>query len=132
MLKNLDKKVKEIIKGVLTEYAPIVVNESNSKVNHPTWTSEVIASSGTEVTEDTLKVYYDSEYAAFITFGMGAHARAYLNGKPQDLKDLAILFKGATDGFLPASPFFFETMLKYQEVISKEIDKRIQNYFNSL
>lgn len=132
MLKNLDKKVKEIIKGVFIEYAPIVINESNSKVNHPEWRDEIISSSGTEVTESSLKAYYDSDYAAFVTFGMGAHARAYLNGKPQDLKDLAILFKGATDGYLPSSPFFYETMLKYQEEITKEIDKRLQSYFNSL
>mgnify|MGYP003365121732 CR=1 FL=1 len=126
----LQDDIKNIVQDVLTEYAPIIMQESNSKVTQ--WKNEIVSSSGYSVEDSMIKTWYDSEFASYLTFGTGRFASAYLSDKPKDIKEEAQKFYVNGQGRQPAQPFYYETLLKYQEEISKVIDSRIQDYFNRL
>lgn len=77
-------------------------------------------------------IYSDEVIAAYIEFGTGNYAREYLNGRPQEMVDEAIKFYVNGQGTMPAQPYIFPAYYKYKEGLTKEIDKRIQKYFDSL
>ena len=129
----LAKEFKKIVNSVLREYAPKIMQEANSLVNSgDSVVDGIIRSSSSYTIEDgVIHIWYDTELAAYEEFSTGRFSAQYLANKPQEMKDEAWKFyingKGQTQG----TPFFFPTAFKMIEEINKEIDKRLQSYFDS-
>ena len=75
-------------------------------------------------------IWTDNEIAAYIEFGTGNHAKAYLAGKPKEMVDEAIKFFVSGKGDMPAKPYFFPALYRWQGELEKELDARIQEYFD--
>lgn len=123
-IKGLDKKISEVIKSTLLEYATLIFREAMSNLGNSTIASTFhleVSESGYRVT-----IYTDNEIAAYIEFGTGEFALNYLNGQPDEVKDEAIKFFVNGEGKMPAKPYLFPVYYKYKEEIGIEINKRVQ------
>lgn len=78
-------------------------------------------------------IYTDTKMAAYIEFGTGAFAAQYLSsqGTPEMIAD-ALQFFETGRGTMPERPYLFPVYNRLKPEIVKNIDRGIQNYFNSL
>ena len=138
MLKNLDKKVKEIIINTTHEYGQLIFNEALSKI--PSEYAFIKNDADIVLNEYGFLIYFDGEWSFFVEMGTGTNvtvtngisAAEWLAGKPQWYRDEAMKAYKNGQGTIPASPYLFPTFMKYYDLLPKEIDKRLQSYFNSL
>ena len=111
LLDNIDVEVDKIVKEVLLLSANEILQDALSRL--PSGSGNVRSSFAIEVDDDGWKciIYSDEEVAAYIEFGTGDFAKAYLAGKPREIVDEAIKFY--IDGSLkmPSQPYLFHAYL---------------------
>lgn len=128
-LKGLDKRIEDVIKKTILEYARLIYNEAMSKAG-----SEVAATYSFEVLENGYRAYMytDDEMAAYIEFHTGDIAKAYLAGQPQEVREEAIEFFKTGRGTLVGNPYLFPAYYRYKEKIVPAINAAIQKMFDKL
>lgn len=131
MLDNIGIEVDKIVKEVLLLSANEILQDALSRL--PSGSGNVRASFAIEVDDDGWKciIYSDEEVAAYIEFGTGDFAKAYLAGKPQEVVDEAIKFYIDGSGKMPAQPYLFPAYLARRDKIVELIDKRVNEYLKS-
>lgn len=76
----------------------------------------------TSVSELSVEIGVTVWYAAYIEFGTGDYAAAYLTSQPGEIKEYAMQFYVNGKGTMPARPFFFPAVYKnYNELVKKLI-----------
>lgn len=121
-------KVEGIIQGVLERYARMIYAEAMSSLKSP----QVRSSFRLEIGELRAEIWSDDVLAAYIEFGTGPFAAAYLGGKPTEMTEEAIKFYVNGQGNLPASPYLFPAFYKYRDEMVRQMDREVQKYFDSL
>lgn len=126
-LKGIDKKIDQIVKVTLSQYANLIFNEAMSKA--PEGISNTFR---LKFEDDGLKIsiYSDNVLAAYYEFGTGEFARNYLSGKPTEMIEDAIQFFVNGRGTLPAQPYLYPTYYKYKDEVVATIDANIQKLFD--
>src|SRR6185503_3890096 len=84
LLSNAEKDIESIIKETLLVSANEILQDAMSRL--PVGSGNVRASFAIQVTDNgyTVTIFSDEEVAAYIEFGTGDFAKAYLAGKPQE------------------------------------------------
>lgn len=131
ILTKAEKDVDSIIKEVLLNSANSILQDALSRL--PADSGAIRSSFAIEVTDSGYKVtiFSNEEVAAYIEFGTGDFAKAYLAGKPKEIVDEAIKFYVNGKGKMPAQPYLFPAYLARRDGILELIDKRINEYFKS-
>lgn len=123
------KKIEDIISNTIHEFGDKIFKETLAGLSG----AESIKSTfNYEKEKNRAYIYTDNDMAAYIEFGTGKFAEKYLANKPKEMVDEAMKFFINGEGTMPARPYLFKAFNKYKERLPKEIDKRIQKYFNSL
>jgi hypothetical protein len=65
------------------------------------------------------------ELSAYVEFGTGQNAEAFLAGKPEEQVAEAKKFFVNGEGTLGAHPFFFPAIYQHREEITEEIEKQL-------
>lgn len=128
-LKGLDKKIDQIIRVTLSQYANRIFSEAMSNAPASIRSTFRLRSSDDGM---TIEIFSDSELAAYIEYGTGKFASLYLMGKPQEMIDNAMEFFINGLGMLAAKPYLWPAYYKYKDDILPEIEQKIQNLFNRL
>lgn len=131
LLSAIEVKVDSIVKEVLLRSANEILQDALSRL--PAESSNVRSSFAVEVTENGYKctIFSDTEVAAYIEFGTGDFAKAYLAGKPDELVKEAMKFYVNGKGTMPAKPYLFPAFLARRDKIIELIDTRINDYLKS-
>lgn len=131
LLDKIDIEVDKIIKETLLFSANEILQDALSRL--PVGSGNVKASFKVEVTDNgyVCTIFSDEEVAAYIEFGTGDYAKAYLAGKPQEIVDEAIKFFVNGKGKMPAQPYLFPTYLARRDKIVEVIDNKINEYLKS-
>ena len=106
----------------------MVYGEAMSSLKSP----QVRSSFRLEIGELRAEIWSDDVLAAYIEFGTGPFAAAYLGGKPNEMTEEAIKFYVNGQGNLPASPYLFPAFYKYRDEMARQMDREVQKYFDSL
>ncbi|MEI2271826.1 hypothetical protein OHD16_06695 [Sphingobacterium sp. ML3W] len=77
-------------------------------------------------------IWTNNVHAAYLEFGTGGYAAAYLSDKPEEMKKEAAEFYINGNGFTYAEPYLFPAYYKVKDEIPKEIDRRVQKLFDSI
>ena len=129
-LRSIPQRIEQIARDVIREYAERIYSEAISGIKGGRLRGSVrlvFSENGMRATIET-----DEVILAYIEFGTGDYASAYLSGKPQEMVDEAIKFYVSGKGTMPASPWLFPVYYKYKDEIPKEFDRRVQEFFNTL
>jgi len=131
LLSNAEKDIESIIKETLLVSANEILQDAMSRL--PVGSGNVKASFAIQVTDSgyTVTIFSDEEVAAYIEFGTGDFAKAYLAGKPQEMVDEAIKFYINGKGKMPAKPYLFPAYLARRDRILELIDEKINAYLKS-
>lgn len=137
--RDIDKAVKAIV-DKNSEYRQSLKNaldiaslniESDAKINArnnmPNTRGSIMRgiqrrSGPTDLTADVVST---SRISAYIEFGTGAFARAYLTGKPEWMRRYAWQFKRPRDGYSPARPFLFPAWEKERPRLIERIKRAL-------
>lgn len=131
-LRSLDRDVDDVIKSTLLEYMQKILNEA--KANLPSGASSVANSYHLTVSDSgyQVNIWTENEIAAYIEFGTGDYAEAYLRTQEDEVLEEAIKFYVTGEGNMPARPYLFPAYDKYKFEIPIEINKRIQKLLNNV
>lgn len=127
-MSDLPTRIEKVVKDTLLEYTKKIFDEAMSKVPGS------IASTYTlEVSENGLRIviWTEEEMAAYLEFGTGGFAAELLSGKPQEMREDAMLFYVNGEGTMPAQPYLFPAFYKYRDEIVRVMDARIQKLVNA-
>lgn len=127
-LSDLPTKIEKVVKDTLMEYAKKIFDEAMAKVPGS------IASTYTlEVSENGLRIiiWTEDEMSAYLEFGTGGFAAELLSGKPQEMREDAMLFYVNGKGTLPAQPYLFPAFYKYRDEIVRVMGARIRKLVNA-
>lgn len=126
VLSRVDSDVETIIKAVMLEYMQKIFNEALS--NLPSSASSIRESYKLEVSEGGFRItiYTDNDFAAYIEFGTGEFAKAYLAGEPQEVTEEAIKFYINGEGKMPERPYLFPAYYKYKDEMIEAMNRKIQ------
>ena len=131
---RLGKGIEKVISDTVMEFMKKILAEAMSALPAE---SKYLKSSfkiESEKTEDMdrVSIFSDEELAAYVEFGTGIWAKAYLSGQPQEVVDEAIKFYINGKGTTFAQPYLFPAYYRYLPFMEKELDTRIQRLFDSL
>ena len=131
LLDKIDIEVDKIIKETLLFSANEILQDALSRL--PVGSGNVKASFAISSEDNGYRVtiFSDEEVAAYIEFGTGDYAKAYLAGKPQEVVDEAIKFFVNGRGKMPAQPYLFPAYLARRDKIVELIDYKINEYLKS-
>lgn len=131
LLAKAEKDIDRIIKEVLLSSANSILQDALSRL--PANSGAIRSSFAIAVTDNgyTVTIFSDEEVAAYIEFGTGDFAKAYLAGKPAEVVAEAIKFFVNGKGKMPAQPYLFPAYLARRDAILDLIDTRINEYFKS-
>lgn len=76
-------------------------------------------------TEEETIIDGGDELSAYVEFGTGLNAEAYLSGQPEIVKEEAIQFFVTGKGTLKEHPFFFPAIFAHEEEIIPEVEKEL-------
>lgn len=79
-----------------------------------------------EQTEEETTIIGGDELSAYIEFGTGEFAAAYLANQPQEVVDEAAKFKTPIPGRTFTQPFFFPAIFRNKEKITESVDDELQ------
>lgn len=68
------------------------------------------------------------DYAAYVEFGTGNYAAAYVPSLEADWQELALSYKTSNPGKLPSSPYLYPSTIIGQKNIIKNIKATIKRY----
>jgi len=130
-LRNFNQKIDQIIADVLLEYAKKIMEDIPG---------DLFSFYRLEVGYRSVTIWTDNVFAAYIEFGTGNEdtvkggksAKEYLATQPQEVRDEASPFFKTGTGTIPAEPYLFPAYYKVKDEIPIEIDKRIQEYLDSI
>jgi len=124
---NLDKVFIQSIEKIETEFKKSLDNiTTNAAVDTPVKTGALRASiNWKEVNKLSYELRAEVPYAAYVEFGTGTFAKNELNSREFNdyWKEIAIKYKGKTDGFLPAHPYFYPNVRKEIPKLKERIVK---------
>lgn len=124
---NLDKALTERINKIETVFKKSLDTiTTNAAVSAPTKTGALRSSiNWKEVGKLSYQLRAEAYYAAYVEFGTGDFAKRELGSREfnEYWKEIAIKYKGATDGFLPAHPYFYPNVRKEIPKLKEKIAK---------
>lgn len=126
-LKGLDGKIRSIVDSTIKEFAQKILDEATAQLP-----ASLSGDYRLEKTETGYSIWTTNELIAYLEFGTGQYAAAYLAGKPTEMTSEAIKFYVNGDGTMRAHPHLFPAYYKYRDMIVPEIDKRVQQLFDRL
>lgn len=131
LIDNVELNIDRIIKETLLFSANEILQDALSRL--PSGSGNVRASFAIQVTDNgyTATIFSDEEVAAYIEFGTGDFAKAYLAGKPPEMVAEAIKFFVNGKGKMPAQPYLFPAYLARRDGIIDLIDNKINEYLKS-
>lgn len=131
-LKRLEKDVDKTVKKTLLEFAKRIYREAMADL--PDGAKHLKASFSVEVGDNGYRVtiFSGEEMAAYVEFGTGLWARAYLAGQPIEMKVEAIKFFINGKGKTPARPYLFPAFYRNRDWLIPELDRRIQRLFDAV
>lgn len=130
-LQKIPFEIQKITINVLLEFAKQIME------NIP---SSLFSTYRLEVKDGGVIIWTDNVFAAYFEFGTGnkntvrggISAEEYLPTQPQEVSDEAKPFFKTGEGTIPAVPYLFPAYYKVKDKIAPEIDKRIQEFFDSI
>jgi len=122
-LNGLVSKIEEITIDVLVIYARKIMAEIPGSIA-PFYRLEVV--------NGNVRIWTDNVFAAYIEFGTGVYAAAYLSGKPSEMTEDAIKFYVNGKGTIQEEPYLFPAYYRFKDEIVIEIDKRVQKYLDNI
>ena len=121
-------RIEDIITDTIHEYGQKIYDEAMTNLK-----ASSVRSTFNLIKNDLgVYLYSDEAIAAYIEFGTGAYAAAYLNGRPQEMVDEAMKFYVNGKGTMEAQPYLFPVYYKYKQEMLTAINNRLQKYFDSL
>lgn len=131
-LMQIEREVAKIITVTITQGMNTILQEAKSLIQ--TNLVNVDASYGIEIDEEnmTATIYNKNDMIAYLEFGTGKFAEAYLADKPKEMTDEAWKFFKTGKGTLKEQPHLFKTYYKYKPIIEKQVEDRIQAYLDKL
>lgn len=123
--RRYEREVEKTIKDTVKEFMQKVM--ADALANLPHGSQYLRATFHIEVTDEgyTAWVYSDDELAAYVEFGTGIWARAYLSGKPMEMKVEAIKFFINGKGTMFAQPYLFPAYYRYMGWFEPELKQRL-------
>ncbi|NGM63504.1 HK97 gp10 family phage protein [Sphingobacterium sp. SGG-5] len=133
-MSRLGKDIEKVISDTVMEFMRKILAEAMASL--PAESSHLKSSFKIEKekTGDVYRVsiFSDEELAAYVEFGTGIWARAYLSGQPKEVVDEAIKFYINGKGTTFARPYLFPAYYRYLPFMERELDARVQLLFDRL
>lgn len=79
-----------------------------------------------EQTEEETTIIGGDELSAYIEFGTGVFAEAYLSSQPEEVAEEASKFIVNKEGTTFTQPFFFPAIFRNKEKITESVDEELQ------
>lgn len=130
VLKKLDvKKFEQGITDELAAYGADVSRDAKQNVesNGTTDNGRLVNSIDFIPERMSVEIVANVDYAAYVEFGTGPYAAAYLSSKEQEWKDLARQFYVNGEGRMPAQPFIHPAIEKNRPSLLE----RLNNLLNA-
>ena len=132
--KDLPKEAERGIDVVLETYAGFIRDDASKAAP----VSQGTAGSGNlqrslnyrKSDELTYTIFDEAEYAAYVEFGTGPFAGPTVSKLEDQLPGVstyAYLFKGATDGNMPAQPYLFPALLRNRENLFNDLENALKD-----
>lgn len=123
--RRYERRVDETVKSTVKEFMQKVMADAMANLPHG---SQYLRSTyHIAVTDEgyTAYVYSDDELAAYVEFGTGVWARAYLSGQPMEMKVEAIKFFVNGKGTMFAQPYLFPAYYRHSGWFVPELKQRL-------
>lgn len=124
----LGEEINKIVKDVMLEYTKKMYDEAQSNIDVSEWRN----SGSYEVTEDMITLAWTDIMLIYSAFGTGNFAKSFLSNKPEEIKKEAMKFFVNGKGTLPTNDMIYSAILKYQDQIVPEINRRVEKWFKSV
>src|SRR5690606_14890262 len=130
-VRSLERKIQKAVSFTLHQIANRIFQEAMGAL--PSGSANLRASFRMVVNDQTgqIEIYSDSVIAAYVEFGTGRYAAAYLSGKRQEMVDEAMKFYVNGEGNMPAQPSLYPAYFRWRDRIVPEIDKAIQKVLDA-
>lgn len=124
----LEEEIDKIVREVMIEYTKKMYDEAQSNIKVSEWRN----SGSYEVTDDMITLAWTDIILIYNAFGTGDSATKFLSDKPDEIKKEARKFFVSGKGKLPTNDMIYSAILKYQEQIIPEINRRVENWFKGV